>query len=54
MGISSFFMIDIQKNDYIGNKLPDFPMPVAKISNFRIPATEGGWFRLFSIKMQKF
>lgn len=54
MGISSFFHDRYSKNDYIGNKLPDFPMPVAKISNFRIPATGGGWFRLFSIKMQKF
>ena len=53
MGISSFLHDRYAKNDYFGNKLPDFPLPVAKIFNLRIPATGGGWFRLFSINTQK-
>ncbi len=53
MGISSFLHDRYAKNDYIGNKLPDFPLPVAKIFNIRIPATGGGWFRLFPTHTQK-
>ena len=53
MGISSFLHDRYAKNDYLGNKLPDFPLPVAKILNMRIPATGGGWFRLFPIHTQK-
>lgn len=36
------------------SRLPDFSLPVAKFCGLSVPATGGGWFRLFPVGVQKF
>ena len=40
-------------NSYLDNPLPDLEMPIVKIAGLKIPATGGGWFRLFPHLLQK-
>lgn len=53
IGISSSFHDRYANNDYENEALPDFPLPVAEFAGLKIPATGGGWFRLFPVWLQK-
>lgn len=54
MGIKSSFHDRYSKNEYSGENLIDFSLPVSTLINFHIPATGGGWFRLLPVYFQKF
>ena len=41
-------------NEIAESRLIDFPLPVASFFGFNIPATGGGWFRLFPTTIQNF
>jgi nucleoside-diphosphate-sugar epimerase len=40
-------------NTYVERTIPDFPLPVAEFAGLKIPATGGGWFRLFPVWLQQ-
>lgn len=53
MGIEASFHDRYVSNSYLDNPLPDLEMPIVKIAGLKIPATGGGWFRLFPHLLQK-
>lgn len=54
MGIESSFHDRYRHNSLEPSSIKDFALPVAKIHKFRIPATGGGWFRVFPHFLQKY
>lgn len=53
IGISSSLHDRYANNTYDEGTIPDFPLPVAEFAGLKIPATGGGWFRLFPVWLQQ-
>ena len=53
-GIVSSLHDRYSSNRVLFDQIVDFPIPVAALSNFYVPATGGGWFRLFPTPLQKY
>jgi len=52
-GISSSIHDRYRDNSIKHIEMHDFGLPVAKMRKFSVPATGGGWFRLFPLLLQK-
>lgn len=52
-GIESSLHDRYAKNSVEQKKINDFPLPVARWRFMKMPATGGGWFRLFPVGLQK-
>jgi len=53
MGIRASFHDRYRDHADYRNNLPDLELPIASILGLSIPATGGGWFRLFPLILQK-